>query len=239
MKNIIILITTLCFLTPVHAQLNVDSLTRSLANSGRPPADLERDSNRKAPEVLNFFGLKEGMTALDLVAIGGWYTEVLSIAVGSSGQVIMQNNPGRMVDNNIEQINERLARRPNIVHHVGPVSQLPPNSIDFAITALNFHDIYNRSAVEAHDRFTQVYNALRPGGIFGVIDHVGSVGADNPALHRIAFEDAVKSITAMGFALTGASDLLENPLDDHTLGPFDPSLGRNTDRFVLRFIKPE
>ena len=99
--------------------------------------------------------------------------------------------------------------------------------------------VLTAGAVEAHDRFTQVYNALRPGGIFGVIDHVGSVGADNPALHRIAFEDAVKSITAMGFALTGASDLLENPLDDHTLGPFDPSLGRNTDRFVLRFIKPE
>ena len=106
MKNIMILITAFYFLTPVNAQLDVDSLTHSLANSGRPPADIERDSNRKAPEVLKFFGLEEGMTALDLVAIGGWYTEVLSLAVGSSGQVIMQNNPGRMVDNNIEQINE-------------------------------------------------------------------------------------------------------------------------------------
>ena len=144
-----------------------------------------------------------------------------------------------MVDNNIEQINERLARRSNIFHHVGPVSQLSANSIDFAITALNFHDIYNRSADEAHERFTQVYDTLKPGGIFGVIDHAGSVGADNPSLHRIAFQDAVKSITAIGFTLTGTSDLLGNPSDDHTLGPFDPSLQRNTDRFVLRFIKPE
>jgi len=227
-----------CFLTQVNAQLDVEDLISSLENSGRPLADLERDPNRKAPEVLDFLGLEKGMKALDLVAIGGWYSEVLAIAVGQSGQVIMQNNPGRMVDNNIEQINERLSRRPNISHHIGPVSDLSSNSIDFALTALNFHDIYNRSAEEAHDRFTQVYDVLKPGGVFGVIDHHGTAGADNASLHRIAFEDAVKSITAMGFALTGASDLLVNPSDDHTLGPFDPSLGRNTDRFILRFVKP-
>ncbi len=233
-----LLAATFCFLPQVNAQLDVEKLTRSLESSDRPSADLERDANRKAPEVLSFLGLDEGMTALDLIAIGGWYTEVLAIAVGSSGQVIMQNNPGRMVDNNIEMINDRLSRRTNIDHHLGPVSSLPPDSIDFALTALNFHDVYNRSSEEAHDRFTQVYNALKPGGIFGVIDHEGSTGADNASLHRIAFEDAVKSITAMGFALTGTSDLLNNPEDDHTLGPFDPSLGRKTDRFILRFVKP-
>tara|TARA_B100000519_G_scaffold185098_1_gene179987 strand:+ start:45 stop:767 length:723 start_codon:yes stop_codon:yes gene_type:complete len=234
-----ILAATFCFVTQADAQLDPEDLTRSLASSDRPSADLERDANRKAPEVLSFLGLNEGMTALDLIAIGGWYTEVLAIAVGPSGQVIMQNNPGRMVDNNIELINSRLSRRVNINHHLGPVSDLSPDSIDFALTALNFHDVYNRSAEEAHDRFTQVYNALKPGGIFGVIDHQGSAGADNASLHRIAFEDAVKSITAMGFALTGTSDLLDNPADDHTLGPRDPSLARNTDRFILRFVKPE
>ena len=215
-----ILAATFCFVTQADAQLDPEDLTRSLASSDRPSADLERDANRKAPEVLSFLGLNEGMTALDLIAIGGWYTEVLAIAVGSSGQVIMQNNPGRMVDNNIEVINDRLSRRTNIDHHLGPVSSLPPDSIDFALTALNFHDVYNRSSEEAHDRFTQVYDALKPGGIFGVIDHKGSTGADNASLHRIAFEDAVTSITAMGFALTGTSDLLKNPEDDHTLGPF-------------------
>ena len=94
-----------CFLTQVNAQLDVEDLISSLENSGRPQADLERDPNRKAPEVLDFLGLEKGMKALDLVAIGGWYSEVLAIAVGQSGQVIMQNNPGRMVENNIEQIN--------------------------------------------------------------------------------------------------------------------------------------
>jgi len=237
MKRILMVITTLCLLGEVQAQLDTDQLELAMQNNDRPSADLERDQNRKAPEVLTFLGLAEGMTALDLIAIGGWYTEVLSYAVGNSGQVIMQNNPGRGVDNNIELITDRLERRPNITHHIAPVSELPPNSVDFALTALNFHDVYNRSADEAHDRFTQVLNVLKPGGIFGVIDHEGVTGADNSNLHRIVFADAVKSITSMGFALTGVSDLLDNPDDDHTLGVFDPSLERNTDRFVLRFIK--
>tara|TARA_B100000686_G_scaffold343756_1_gene425136 strand:- start:1224 stop:1949 length:726 start_codon:yes stop_codon:yes gene_type:complete len=236
-KEVLMTIIVLSFLGEAQAQLDTAQLELTLQNSSRPAADLERDQNRKAPEVLAFLGLVEGMTALDLIAIGGWYTEVLSYAVGNSGEVIMQNNPGRGIDNNIELITDRLDRRSNITHHIGPVSELPPNSVDFALTALNFHDIYNRNADEAHDRFTQVLNVLKPGGIFGVIDHEGAAGADNSTLHRIAFADAVKSITSMGFALTGVSDLLDNPADNHTLGPRDPSLERNTDRFVLRFIK--
>ena len=237
MKKSLIVIIVLSAISQVSAQLDIAYLEETLQTASRPSADRERDSNRKAPEVLTFLGLEEGMTALDLVAMGGWYSEVLSYAVGGDGKVIMQNNPGRLVDNNIEQISGRLNRRPNITHHIGPVSDLPDNSVDFALTALNFHDIYNRSADEAHERFTQVYNALKPGGVFGVIDHEGNPGADNATLHRIAFDKAIKSITGMGFLLTGASELLSNPEDDHTLGPFDPALDRNTDRFILRFIK--
>ncbi|MEX2524728.1 MAG: methyltransferase, partial [Gammaproteobacteria bacterium] len=84
----------------------------------------------------------------------------------------------------------------------------------------------------------QVRRALKPGGILGVIDHEGTPGADNASLHRIAFADAVKVIVNAGFALVGTSELLDNPDDDHTLRPFDPSLGRNTDRFTLKFRKP-
>ncbi len=237
MKKSLIVIIVLSAISQVSAQLDIAYLEETLQTASRPSADRERDSNRKAPEVLTFLGLEEGMTALDLVAMGGWYSEVLSYAVGDDGKVIMQNNPGRLVDNNIEQISGRLNRRSNITHHIGPVSDLPDNSVDFALTALNFHDIYNRSADEAHERFTQVFNALKPGGVFGVIDHEGNPGADNATLHRIAFDKAIKSITGMGFLLTGASELLSNPEDDHTLGPFDPALDRNTDRFILRFIK--
>jgi predicted methyltransferase len=188
--------------------------------------------------VLSFLGLEAGMTALDLIAIGGWYTEVLSYAVGDSGTVIMQNNPGRMVDNNMEIINDRMSRRANIRHHLGPVSDVDAGSVDLALTALNFHDVHNPNPVAAQGFLGQIAAALKPGGILGVIDHAGNHGADNVTLHRIAFEDAVSAIVNSGqFALVGSADILDNPADDHSVGPFDPSLGRNTDRFVLKFVK--
>ena len=114
MNRFLMTIAALCFLGEVNAQLDTAQLARAMQNNSRPAADLERDQNRNAPEVLAFLGLEEGMTALDLIAIGGWYTEVLSYAVGNSGEVIMQNNPGRGIDNNIELITDRLDRRSNI-----------------------------------------------------------------------------------------------------------------------------
>jgi predicted methyltransferase len=79
---------------------------------------------------------------------------------------------------------------------------------------------------------------MKTGGILAVIDHKGNPGADNVALHRIAFEDAVHALVAGGqFAIVATSDLLANPADDHTKGPTDPSLGRNSDRFLIKLVK--
>ncbi|HCI88866.1 MAG TPA: hypothetical protein DHV53_09485, partial [Gammaproteobacteria bacterium] len=141
------------------AQLDIAALASAMDNPGRPAADKERDSNRKAPEVLSFLGLEAGMTAMDLIAIGGWYTEVLSYAVGDSGKVIMQNNPGRFVDNNMEIINDRLSRRSNIEHHLGPVSDVAAGSVDFALTALNFHDVHNPNPAAAQSFLGQIATA--------------------------------------------------------------------------------
>ena len=238
MKKLLIFIAAALVASNTMAQLDTGALASAMNNSGRPAADKERDANRKAPEVLSFLGLEAGMTALDLIAIGGWYTEVLSYAVGDSGKVIMQNNPGRMVDNNMELINDRLSRRGNIEHHLGPVSDIAPGSVDFALTALNFHDVHNANPAAAQGFLGQIAASLKTGGILGVLDHVGNHGADNATLHRIAFEDAVTAIVNSGhFALVGSGDMLDNPADDHSVGPFDPSLGRNTDRFVLKFVK--
>ena len=110
--------------------------------------------------------------------------------------------------------------------------------MDFAITALNFHDIHNSNPQAAQGLLGQIATSLKPGGTFLVIDHEGTPGADNASLHRIAFDEAVSAIVNSGqFALVGASDALDNTADDHTVGPFDPSLGRNTDRIVLKFVK--
>lgn len=214
------------------------SLARAMENPDRPAQDRERDSSRKAPEVLQFLGVERGDTVLDVIAMGGWYTEVLSYAVGDGGKVYMHNNPIPITERSTDERAERTSRLNNVEDYIGSIADLPENSIDYAITALNFHDVYNRSAADANSLLMDIKATLKPGGVLGIIDHKGTFGADNPTLHRIAFEDLVKAVLDAGFTLVAASDLLANPQDDHTLGPFDPSLERRTDRLLLKFQKP-
>lgn len=221
----------------VVAQTAID-LDAALLNPLRPAQDKERDVNRKAPEILQFMGVEQGDTVLDVIAMGGWYSEVLSYAVGDSGTVYMHNNPIPITEGSTDERAERTSRRSNVNDFVGGIGQIPASSIDFAITALNFHDVYNRSEDDAIGLLRQIHGVLKPGGVLGIIDHEGTAGADNVTLHRITFENAVKSAVEAGFVLTGTSSILENSNDDHTLAPFDPSLERNTDRFVLRLVKP-
>ena len=114
--------------------------------------------------------------------------------------------------------------------------------MDFAITALNFHDWHNiwrgnSDPATAQNILGQVMSALKSGGVLGVIDHEGTPGADNGSLHRISYDETVKAVLASGFVLVGSSDILDNEADDQTASPFDASLGRNTDRLVLKFMK--
>ena len=234
MKSLLSLLAITCLISSnAIAQLDVAALERAMANPDRPAADKERDASRKAPQVLNFLGLEAGMTALDINASAGWYTEVIAYAVGSNGKVLMQNRPGGRAE---EAANARAARLSN-VEQIAEITDAAANSVDFAITGLNFHDFHNSNPEAAQGILGQIKSVLKTGGILAVIDHEGTPGADNATLHRIAFDEAVKALTQAGFALVGASDILDNPADDHSVGPFDPSLGRNTDRIVLKLVK--
>ena len=219
------------------ADLDVAALEQAMASDERPAADKERDASRRAPQVLDFLGLEPGMTVLDINAAAGWYTEVLSYAVGSQGKVYMQNRRSERYETRYkEPAAERIARLGNI-EDVEAIGDVPAGSVDFAFTALNFHDFHNSNPERAQEILADVMAALKDGGILGVVDHEGTPGADNTALHRIAYDDAVAAVEAAGFTFVESSEVLDNPADDHTKGPFDESLGRNTDRIVLKFSK--
>ncbi|ALO44824.1 class I SAM-dependent methyltransferase [Pseudohongiella spirulinae] len=218
-------------------------LAQALNNSDRPAADKERDASRQPVQVLDFLGLEEGMTALDIMASTGWYTEVLSHAVGPNGTVLMQNSPQSLGMRNTEAgVQERLAnnRLPNVQRVDQGFGDLtvPAGSVDFALTALNFHDLYNGNPAAAQAMLAAVKNVLKSGGTLGIIDHRGNIGADNAALHRITLDEVVQAVTEAGYVVTGVSDLLHAADDPRTSGPFDASLGRNTDRIVVRAMKP-
>lgn len=228
----------LCFFCSLTFSQMPTNLEEALNSPSRPVADQERDQNRNPTAVLNFLGVESGDNILDVIAMGGWYSEILSLASGPLGKVYMHNNPIPITERTTNERAERTSRLENLVDYVGRIGSLPENSVDFAITALNFHDVYNRSPDEANQLLTDIYDTLKPGGVLGIIDHKGSEGLDNVALHRITFEDAVEASMRAGFVLTGTSRILENLNDDHVLPPFDSSLERNTDRFILRLEKP-
>tara|TARA_R110002072_G_scaffold269868_2_gene429430 strand:- start:167335 stop:168036 length:702 start_codon:yes stop_codon:yes gene_type:complete len=218
-------------------------LTQALNNPDRPEADKARDASRQPVQVLDFLGLQEGMTALDVMASTGWYTEVLSHAVGPQGTVLMQNSPQSLGMRNTEAgVQARLAnnRLPNVRRVDRGMDDLgiAAGSVDFALTALNFHDLYNGNPAAAQAMLAAVRATLKSGGILGIIDHRGNTGADNAALHRITLDEVAQAVTEAGFVIAGVSDILHAADDPRTSGPFDASLGRNTDRLVIRAMKP-
>jgi predicted methyltransferase len=219
----------------------------ALANSGRSEEDRARDAGRKPAEVLAFLGIKPGMTVLDLIAAGGYYTEVLSVAVGPNGTVYTQNPKAvlefrdgandkaltaRLADNRLANV-KRLDRE---IADMG----IAPGSLDAVITALNYPDVHPRGGTDAGAAtFAALSAALPPRGVLGEIDHAGNPDADNAKLHRIHEDLVVKAVTDAGFVVEAKSDILRNPDDNHTLPVFDPAIRGKTDRFMLRLRKPE
>lgn len=217
-------------------------LAAALNSAERSDADKALDAARQPIAVLSFLGLEEGMTVMDVMASGGWYTEVLSHAVGPQGKVMMHNNPASLArGTTAETVNNRVNGRLNNVERVeNTFDQLgvAPASVDLAITHLNFHDVYNANPDNAMAMLAAIKDVLKSGGILGIADHRGNLGADNTALHRIPLDTVAKAATDAGFHVVGVSDALYVDSDPRTAGPLDESLGRNTDRILLKLMKP-
>ena len=232
--------------TATATEQAASDLRSLLASEDRAASDRARDAGRRPADVVEFLGIEIGMRVMDVIAAGGYYTEVLSLAVGDDGHVVAHNPPSVLEFRdgaNEKAISTRLAdnRLPNVTRLNKDFADLAPEdgSFDAAITALNFHDVYNRSGPEsAVTSLRSLASVLRPGGVLGIIDHVGEAGADNAALHRIEISRVLETVEAAGFVIESDSDLLRNETDDHSLFVFDESVRGKTDRFLLRVRKP-
>ncbi len=233
---------TLATLGASHADL-----TRRLASGDRSEADQTRDAGRKPAAVIEFLRIAPGATVMDVIAAGGYYTEVLSVAVGGDGKVYAQNPPAvlKFRDGaNDKAMTARLAdgRLSNVERldvGIGDL-EIADGSLDAALTALNFHDVYNgRGEDVALSFLLGIYAKLKPGGVLGIIDHDGLAAQDNKELHRIEKQRVVAVIAKTPFELDAESDLLASQDDDHTQNVFTPDLRGHTDRFLLRLLKPK
>ena len=232
---------------PIIAALLIAACGGESSPDNRSEEDRARDAGRKPFEVVAFVGIEPGMNVLDVMAAAGWYTEVLSVAVGPEGHVTAQNTAGslqRRDGANEKAITARLADDllPNVsrLNKETHMLNAEDGQFDAALTALNLHDIYNRAGEEAAvATMAAVYSTLKPGGVFGVIDHQGLEGQDNAALHRMLKADAIRVAEAAGFTLESDSDVLHSDIDDMTQHMRAEGIRGHTNRFLLRLRKPK
>lgn len=224
------------------------SIERAVANSDRSDADTARDANRKPAEVLEFFGIEPGMKVLDIFAGGGYYSEILSHAVGSEGSVTLYNNGGW--DGFVGAgVTERLAsnRLPNVESVVAEpdATNFMANSYDAAVFVLGFHDLYYAAqgwpAIDADNFMSAIYDSIKPGGVIGIVDHAATLGVSVDVantLHRVDPLVIHHDLGQAGFVFEGESDVLRNPEDDRIKSMSDPAIRGKTDRVVYLFRKP-
>lgn len=234
---------------PAEAEVSV--YAAAMANPSRPEADLARDAGRKPAGVLDFFGITPGATVLEMFAGGGYYTELLANVVGENGSVTAHMNE-TMRSFSGDEFTARHAdsRLPNVdvLWAENNELTLDEDAFDAITLVLNYHDLYWVSSEYGWAKFdvpvflAELYKGLKPGGTLGIIDHYAEAGSPRETggtLHRIDPGIVLSEIEAAGFVLDGQIDLLRNIEDDHSKGVFDPEIRGKTDRFVLRFRKPE
>ncbi len=210
-----------------------------IADPSRPQADRDRDAARKPRETLEALGVQEGWTVVDVSAGGGYFTRVLSVAVGPNGKVLSQVGARALETNNGQAQKDMATQLGNVEPVFGDMSAIPAGTADAAITAQNYHDAYNFRGEEGSQAFLKdIYNVLKPGGVAVIIDHEGNEGANNQELHRVPVATARAQAEVAGFEIVSELSTLDNPADDHTLGVREASVRGETDQFLLVVRKP-
>lgn len=232
--------------TPARAAMRIPkAIAAAVADPARPAADRERDAERKPAACLAFAGVHPGMTVAELFPGTGYFTRLFSRIVGPRGHVYefvpRPRKPGR------RSPVWAIAANPHYYHNITvmtwPVGKLPvPRPVDLVWTSQNYHDLHNIKGLDVADFDRAVYKALKPGGIYLVLDHVAPAGSgfsDTHTLHRIDPAAVKKEVMSAGFEFVGQSNVLRNPNDPHTIIVFDPSIRGHTDQFIYKFRKPE
>jgi predicted methyltransferase len=226
-----------------------DPITAAIADTSRPAADTARDADRKPAEMLAFAGLKPGGVVADYAAGQGYFTRLFADVVGPSGHVYAV-------------VPSELFVYPNIVKGIGSIeswavgrhnvtvqfaSALPATRfsepLDLFWISQNYHDLHDSfmGPVDIVAFNKAVYTALKPGGLYIVLDHVAAPGSPEnvtDTLHRIEPSTLRREVEAAGFEFVSENRALANPGDPHSATVFDKSIRGHTDQFVYKFRKP-
>jgi predicted methyltransferase len=202
-------------------------LERAVSSEERDPKNTIRDSSRHPLETLSFFGIKSDMTIIELSPGGGWYTEILANFLHEPGKLIAAhfdpnserayykrsraNFEKKMSANSMFDTVEMVAINSNLAE---------PNTVDAVLT---FRNLHNWLGSDMDLIFSNSYKALKPGGIFGVVEHRAKSGTSMEAMKKSGYvseEHAIEIAKKHGFKLVAKSEINANPKDstDHPGG---------------------
>lgn len=223
------------------------NVAAALNDSSRPAADQARDAARKAGETLELAGVRPDAKVADLIMGGGYFTRLLSAAVGAKGEVVAYQ-PAEFIQFRAAYGDEQkavaaaLANVKAINMSLGALDL--PDGLDLVLTVQNYHDLHltpfpKDTAAKVN---AEVFKSLKPGGVYLIIDHSAAPGAGLETantIHRIDPAIVRREVEAAGFKLDREADFLRLPSDPRTANVFSPAIRGKTDQFVMRFVKPK
>lgn len=223
-----------------------DRIRAAMASDIRGPEDTARDAERMPLETLEFFGLRENMKIVELLPGGGWYTKLLAQVVAENGEYYAAIGTGRVKETltgkpgfekmQIVAEDAKVYRPEGAPNYVLETTGLGVTDADMVLTFRNYHNFgpEGRAALNK-----AVYDALKPGGIYAVVDHSRRhMEPDNPEnRRRMDPVLAIKEIQAAGFDLVDYSDVHFRPDDELRYEVGRKTVTGNTDRFTLKFVK--
>jgi predicted methyltransferase len=219
--------------TPAHIRRAIDSPERSAEQRAR-------DFHRKPAEILTLSGIEEGDRVIEIAAFGQYFTTMLVAAVGPAGHVDMYDLPytEKFAGPASREFDEKHA---TAVYHQESYNDASfPQNVDAVFNVLYYHDLQPQG-VDTAAMNRKLFAALKPGGIYLVIDHKaenGSAWRDAATIHRMGVDTIKQEVLAAGFELALDSDLLANPNDDRSKMVFAPGTRGTTDQALFIFRKP-
>lgn len=243
MKSVLLISVSLMLASPVMAAPSANE--KAVSNKSRPADDVKADDHRHPKELLDFSQVKAGDKVLDMLPGRGYFTRLFAGVVGPKGKVLAYV-PKELEGASFKPVEAAQAAVKGLKNAevlVAPVAKIPGDKFDLVWTSQNYHDLHIKKLIDVDIAAfnKQVFDMLKPGGVYLVIDHVAVAGAgeaDIEKLHRIDPAMVRKEVEAAGFVFQEESKVLAQN-EDHKLNVFDPAIRGKTDQFAYRFVKPK